>query len=245
MGRSAAYGSSGGGAGGGGAGAHRAGAGVPRRPRHPPYLRPERQQAGQAAGFNGTLLFSQDTYRAAPFDPTVSIPGWLGGRTVSGIRAEATGPKSAAVPEYLNGRTLDLARRYRDQARRVPLLRDALERRSAGNGSNWWVASGSMTESGNPILANDPHLQLSVPSIFYEAQLRVSGGDRAAMNAFGVTFPGLPGIVLGCNTRVCWGATTNPMDVTDVYQERLVIDPVLGLPTHTIFDGRRAGSPPT
>ncbi|HYG63044.1 MAG TPA: penicillin acylase family protein [Thermoanaerobaculia bacterium] len=200
------------------------------------------QQAGQAAGFNGTLLFSQDTYRAAPFDPAVSIPGWLRGRTVStiaGIRPEASGPKSATVPEYLTERTLDLARRYRDQARRVPLLRDALERRAAGNGSNWWVAGGSVTESGNPILANDPHLQLSVPSIFYEAQLRVSGGAGPAMNAFGVTFPGIAGIVLGCNTRVCWGATTNPMDVTDVYQERLVIDPVLGLPTHTLFDGRR------
>ena len=58
------------------------------------------------------------------------------------------------------------------------------------------------------------------------------------MNAFGVTFPGIPAIVLGCNPRICWGATTNPMDVTDVYQERLVLDPASGLPTATVFDGK-------
>ncbi|HSB54034.1 MAG TPA: penicillin acylase family protein, partial [Gemmatimonadales bacterium] len=58
------------------------------------------------------------------------------------------------------------------------------------------------------------------------------------MNAFGVTFPGIPGIVLGCNTRICWGATTNEMDVTDVYQEKLVLDPGSGLPVATTFEGK-------
>jgi penicillin amidase len=57
------------------------------------------------------------------------------------------------------------------------------------------------------------------------------------MNAFGVTFPGVPGIVLGCNLVACWGATTNPMDVTDVYLERLVLDPETGLPVATVFEG--------
>jgi penicillin amidase len=183
--------------------------------------------AGAEGDFDGGALFSQDVYRSAPFDPTVSIPGFLG--------ADATAKVSSLLR---SPRALELARQYRDKAARVPLLRDALARRETGRGSNWWIASGRVTDSGRPILANDPHLGLDVPSIFYEAQLRIAGGARPAMNAFGVTFPGIPAVVLGCNPRLCWGATTNPMDVTDVYQEQLVLDPVLGVPTHTVFEGR-------
>ena len=76
----------------------------------------------------------------------------------------------------------------------MPLLRAALEGRESGKGSNWWVASGRVTDSGRPILANDPHLELGTPSIFYEAQVRVAspaGIGRPPLNAFGVT-PGVP-----------------------------------------------------
>jgi penicillin amidase len=193
------------------------------------------QIAGSVGGFDGEALFFEDLYRSAPFDPTVSIPGPLSGAGAPKLAA----PRSAAAGSPLRPRTADMARAYREKAARVPLLRDALERREAAQGSNWWVAAGRLTESGRPLLANDPHLGLTTPSIFYEAQIRISGGERPAMNAFGVTFPGVPGIVLGCNPQICWGATTNPMDVTDIYQERLVVDPALGLPTHTIFEGRR------
>ena len=187
--------------------------------------------AGTASGFDPRALFFEDVYRAAPFDPTVSIPGFLRGK------ASGSGPLPLIDP-----RTVALARQYREKALRVPLLRAALERRQSGKGSNWWVASGKVTDSGRPLLANDPHLDLGTPSIFYEAQIRVAspaGIGRPPMNAFGVTFPGIPGIVLGCNPRICWGATTNPMDVTDVYQERLVLDSLTGVPTHTIFEGKQ------
>ena len=193
------------------------------------------QEVGERSDFDGEALFFQDIYRSAPFDPTVSIPGPLSGEGAPKL----SGPRSAAAGPPLTPRTLDVARSYRDKAARIPLLREALERRETARGSNWWIAAGRLTESGRPLLANDPHLGLSTPSIFYEAQVRISGGERPAMNAFGVTFPGVPGIVLGCNPQICWGATTNPMDVTDVYLERLVLDPALGLPTHTIFEGRR------
>ncbi|HYO14764.1 MAG TPA: penicillin acylase family protein [Thermoanaerobaculia bacterium] len=193
------------------------------------------ETVGELSDFDGEALFFQDLYRSAPFDPTVSIPGPLSGEGAPKL----SGPRSVAAGPPLTPRTLDMARSYRDKAARVPLLRDALERRETARGSNWWVAAGRLTDSGRPLLANDPHLGLTTPSIFYEAQIRISGGERPAMNAFGVTFPGVPGIVLGCNPQICWGATTNPMDVTDVYQERLVLDPGLGLPTHTIFEGRR------
>ncbi|HKV06893.1 MAG TPA: penicillin acylase family protein, partial [Thermoanaerobaculia bacterium] len=187
------------------------------------------QTVGSVAGFNGEALFFQDLYRSAPFDPTVSIPGFLPG----------TGAASAGKASYLSPRTVGLARSFREKAEKVPLLREAFERRESPQGSNWWVASGDVTATGRPLLANDPHLGLSTPSIFYEAQLRVSGGERQALNAFGVTFPGIPGIVLGCNPKICWGATTNPMDVTDVYQERLVLNSSTGLPEFTVFDGNK------
>ncbi|HSK80262.1 MAG TPA: penicillin acylase family protein [Thermoanaerobaculia bacterium] len=194
------------------------------------------QTAGTLAGFEGEALFYQDLYRSAPFDPAVSIPGFL----PDSDTARAKGPVcSASKSLYLSDRTAGLARSFSEKARQIPLLRDALERRETGRGSNWWVASGKVTATGRPLLANDPHLGLDTPSIFYEAQLRIAGGERPAMNAFGVTFPGIPGIVLGCNPRICWGATTNPMDVTDVYQERLVFNPATGLPAFTVFDGNQ------
>ncbi len=182
-------------------------------------------EAGEDGGFNGVALFSQDVYRTAPFDPTVSIQGR--GRGRQGVEA----------PAYLD-RASDLARGYRERAAAVPLLRRTLDRQR-DRGSNWWIASGKMTDSGRPILANDPHLGLDTPSIFYEAQIRSIPGEGSGggMNAFGVTFPGIPAIVLGCNTRICWGATTNPMDVTDVYLERLILGPG-GVPTGVVYDGQ-------
>jgi penicillin amidase len=191
---------------------------------------------GAAGGFDGSLLFSADVYRASPFDPTHSLPASSSGGTGGPVQ----GDKSRSP--VISPRTAALAARYRAKAAQVPLLRDALERRQSGRGSNWWVASGKVTDSGRPILANDPHLALGNPSTFYEANLRITSGSggagRPAMNAFGITFPGVPGIILGCNPRICWGATTNPMDVTDVYQERLVIDAASGAPIATIFDGK-------
>ncbi len=198
------------------------------------------QAAGSPTTFDGTILFFQNVYRAAPFDPTHSLPasqppGEPGGGPTTGDKRAIQGMAKGLL---LSPRTAALAARYREKAAQVPLLREALERRQSGRGSNWWVAGGKVTDSGRPILANDPHLSLSNPSIFYEAQLRVAGGGRPALNAFGVTFPGIPGIVLGCNTRICWGATTNEMDVTDVYQEKLVLDPASGLPVATTFEGK-------
>ncbi|MFP3940919.1 MAG: penicillin acylase family protein [Thermoanaerobaculia bacterium] len=184
------------------------------------------QAAGEEAGFDGTALFSQDLYRSAPFDPTVSIPAALGS---SAAVAEATG--------HLDERTLELARSYRDRVSEVPALARTLQPQWHRRGSNWWIVSGEKTESGHPILANDPHLGLDSPAVFYEAQIRIDPRQgRPAMNAFGVTFPGAPGIILGCNPWICWGATTNPMDVTDVFQEELVVDPETGLPVATRFE---------
>jgi len=80
--------------------------------------------------------------------------------------------------------------------------------------SNNWVVSGKRTLDGKPILANDPHLPPSAPSIWYLSNLSAPN-----MRVSGVTFPGVPGVVLGHNEYIAWGATNLGPDVQDLYAE--------------------------
>jgi penicillin G amidase len=82
-----------------------------------------------------------------------------------------------------------------------------------GIGSNNWVIAGSKTASGYPILANDPHLNLTLPSIWYQMQLEAPG-----VNVYGVTLPGAPCVVIGYNNKISWGVTNVDADVLDWYQ---------------------------
>ncbi len=84
----------------------------------------------------------------------------------------------------------------------------------AGAGSNNWVVNGSHTKSGKPLLANDPHLAHSVPSIWYMLHLKAPGLDVT-----GVSLPGLPLVILGHNEHIAWGATNTAPDVQDLYVE--------------------------
>ncbi len=81
------------------------------------------------------------------------------------------------------------------------------------NGSNNWVVAGFKTKSGAPILANDPHLELSFPSIWYEMQITTPN-----INVYGVSFPGSPNIIIGFNDSVAWGVTNSQRDVRDYYE---------------------------
>lgn len=87
-----------------------------------------------------------------------------------------------------------------------------------GVGSNNWVLAGSHTDTGKPLLANDPHLKLSAPALWYFARLEAPGFKVA-----GATMPGLPIVVLGQNEHIAWGFTNTAPDVQDIYIER--IDP--------------------
>src|SRR5579863_2688131 len=81
-------------------------------------------------------------------------------------------------------------------------------------GSNNWVVSGAHTQSGKPLLSNDPHLGHSIPSIWYQIELEAPG-----VHAAGVTFPGGPAIISGHNERIAWGMTNTGPDVQDLYIE--------------------------
>ena len=82
--------------------------------------------------------------------------------------------------------------------------------------SNNWVVSGTRTDTGKPLLANDPHLGTQMPALWYLAHLQ--GG---ALDAIGATMPGLPGVIIGHNARIAWGVTNVMTDNQDLFVERL------------------------
>lgn len=87
-----------------------------------------------------------------------------------------------------------------------------------GLGSNSWVIGGSRTESGKPILANDPHLGIQMPSIWYEVGLH---SEEENLDVAGFSFAGAPGVIIGHNKSIGWGITNLAPDVQDVYIERI------------------------
>ena len=93
-----------------------------------------------------------------------------------------------------------------------PIAVSEISKPDKNNGSNNWVVAGSKTQSGSPILANDPHLDLSLPSIWYELQL-----TTPTSNAYGVSLPGSPFVIIGFNDSIAWGVTNAQRDVKDYY----------------------------
>jgi len=103
-------------------------------------------------------------------------------------------------------------------SRGSPAVSDVLLGASRGEalGSNNWVVDGTLSASGKPLLANDPHLGTRIPSTWYLAH--VTGGD---FEMIGATLPGAPAVALGRNRFIAWGATNVAADVEDLYRERL------------------------
>lgn len=97
----------------------------------------------------------------------------------------------------------------------------------SGHGSNNWVVAGRRSATGMPLLANDPHLFVQLPSIWYETHLSAPGIDVS-----GVALPFLPGVIIGHNARIAWGITNLGGDTQDLYLERL--DPA---GTAALYDG--------
>ena len=81
------------------------------------------------------------------------------------------------------------------------------------NGSNNWAVGGSMTKSGKPILASDPHLGLNLPSLWYEVQI-----TTPTHSTYGASFPGSPAVIIGFNDSLAWGVTNAGRDVLDYYE---------------------------
>ena len=91
-------------------------------------------------------------------------------------------------------------------------------------GSNNWAVGPSRTTSKHAIVANDPHLPLSNPSIWFPVELDAKSKGNGKFHVAGSTFPGLPAVMIGHNEKVGWGVTTAYWDLADVYQETLTAD---------------------
>lgn len=149
-----------------------------------------------------------DLYRAAPLDPAAVLPD------ASGC-GQAAAPAAPAPPAaFQRPRAAPF-----DYTALVPAVQGIGGDRvtAPARGSNNWVVGPRHSHSGHALLANDTHLDLSNPAVFYLVHLVVPG----ELEVLGVQFPGLPGVVLGMNRALAWGATVSVADVTDVYDEAI------------------------
>lgn len=100
--------------------------------------------------------------------------------------------------------------------------------RGEGTGSNSWAVSGQYTESGKPLLANDPHLDLAAPGIWAQVGLHCNQvGPECPFDVSGFSFSGFPGVIIGHNADISWGLTNMGADVTDFFIERVRNDTYL------------------
>ena len=139
------------------------------------------------------------------------------------------------MPAYTPGEpvsNVDFAKMYRDinvfnpkplardqKSKKLPATELAINEVPGGKegiGSNNWALNGKLTTSSKPLLANDPHLGLSVPAIWYMAHLQAPG-----LNVIGATLPGIPAVVLGRTDKFAWSFTNTGPDVQDLYIEQL------------------------
>ena len=140
-----------------------------------------------------------------------------GGRIVTNSTSERTDnaeTRPALVPASVDSVSSVVA----SVSTGLPAVRDFLlgNARTEALGSNNWVVDGTLTASGKPMLANDPHLGTRLPSTWYLAH--ISAGDT---DLIGATLPGTPAIALGRNRFIAWGATNVAADVEDLYREHL------------------------
>lgn len=172
----------------------------------------------------GTL---EDIFRAEPPDHETILkpgePGYsgpsLGGRSAAARRGASSGVRSWTKPAESGAADPDRQRALLATADRLSRIRRIVWGSDEKPFSNNWILAPSMTASGNAILCNDPHLSLSNPSIFYPHHCDNKTFSGGTMNFSGVTFPGIPGILLGQNESAAWGATVTNYDVMDIYEE--------------------------
>lgn len=201
------------------------------------------QQVGQIAGFDGTALYFEDLVRTAPMDGRVTVPDFfetagiipLGSDTGAAGAGSLQALGGSAAPRWqnldaVNDNVMASLSDYMDRVQQIPLLENAMNRADDRAGSNWWIVSGEHTDSGFPIMANDPHLGLSMPALMINENIVIRSEGRVVS---GITPPGTPLTLLGCNLNICWGLTNHEIDVTDYFLEQTLSN-AYGLPTHTV-----------
>lgn len=177
----------------------------------------------------GQALFFEDVWRAQSFDQAATVPDATAAK--SGISTRTRGAVIPPDPTRLNPGLVRKASQFFKRLRRDEHLGWAFD--DEPKGSNQWAISGRHTYNGRPLIANDPHLSLGTPTTFYPIHLRGPGLD-----VIGNGFAGVPSVITGHNRHIAWGATVNPMDVTDFYSETLVPDGASPSGLSTRYQGR-------
>ena len=165
-------------------------------------------------------MFS-DLLPVQPLDPTFAVPGFYERRNLGRpfrLRAE-TAQAVARVRPLIEG--------LRSQREAMGALRNPF---GEWPGSNNWIVHSSKSETGNPLVANDPHLSLTAPALWWETHLDAVSlpGATGELKVKGVIFPGTPGVIIGHTQHLAWGDTVVGYDVTDLYVEEVAgVDQVL------------------
>jgi penicillin amidase len=175
----------------------------------------------------GYTLFSQDLWRSQPFYLASTVPD-ASVASAAGVSAAAP-----AIVQSVAEPAAALGKKYLDHVRNMPFFKERLDRDNRP-GSNQWAVSGRHTNTGMPLVANDPHLALGAPSTFYPIHL--TAGDADAM---GSGFAGVPFVIVGQNRNMAWGATVSPLDVTDVFLEQVMPDATSPSGLSTIYKGNK------
>jgi penicillin amidase len=200
------------------------------------------QAAGAAGGIDGAALFFEDVNRLTPFNNAATVPDASASGSSSVVatlvenfaQASTSVMDLAAASPVMNDTVLmGLARDYLAQLRSLPYVQSVLKGPDDDRGSNEFVISGQHSRTGTPILANDPHLELTAPATFYQNEIRTP-----SFSAIGGSLPGVPFVIIGNTERFAWGVTTHRMDVTDVYQERIMSDPNSPSGLSTVYQGK-------
>ncbi|CAL9543705.1 Acyl-homoserine lactone acylase QuiP [Streptomyces sp. enrichment culture] len=148
---------------------------------------------------------------------TVGTSG-TSGTAVSDATGTATGTSDATGTSVLESQLSGLQDVLDDLPTAVGVNGD-------GIGSNSWVVSGKHTITGKPLLANDPHLSPSLPSVWYQMGLHCrSVSAKCQYDVTGYTFAGMPGVIIGHNQEIAWGLTNSGIDATDLYLEKITGD---------------------
>lgn len=152
-----------------------------------------------------------ELYPAYPTDHPYIVPE-------DNLGPEAALPAASTRPAL----SAELGDLFSALGQRLASLEPVLGPSGVDIGSNNWVISGELTDSGMPLLANDPHLGIQMPSIWYEVGLHCAPlGSTCPVQVRGFSFAGAPGVVIGHNDRIAWGFTNVGPDVQDLFIEKL------------------------
>ncbi|MET0295936.1 MAG: penicillin acylase family protein, partial [Microbacterium sp.] len=174
-------------------------------------LEEESSRALLATGFDGEQI--ADLFPDYPFDRNPVIVPQISSVPALGTAADAEDSDATTAPASIEWTEVDGV---------VEAVGALVGDTGEGIGSNSWVVSGDLTETGMPLLANDPHLGAALPSVWHQSALkcRVVSAD-CAFDVAGFGFAGVPGVIIGHNDRIAWGFTNLTSDVADLYIEKI------------------------